>query len=138
MLVDVERERLGALAEANGWTYVEIGQAIGTSGDNVSKMIKRPGKKRSQYIGALDAWLMQWAHRKPEEAEVLSVREDPEPYGGIPDVEWLAGAEIINLGRWFQSSATTDWKLELYEEWVKKAYANLETFRARIKESRKQ
>ena len=136
MLVDLERERLAALADSNGWTYVAIGQMIGTTGDNVSKIVNRPGKKRSQFIGELDAWLIQWAHTKPEEVSAISAREDTLPYGAVPDVEWLAGAEIINLGRWFQSSAATDWKLDLYEEWVKKAYANLETFRARIKKSR--
>lgn len=137
LLSQEDRQELAALAKENGWTLVDIGEAIGTTGDNVGKLLSREGK-RSAYVPKMDVWLRRFAHLKPNDIQDFVAREDPSPYAAVPEIEWLAGQELITLGKWFQSRATTDWKLEKYEAFIKAAFLNLEDFRSKLQKPSKE
>lgn len=136
-LTQQDRENLLALADKNGWEIADIAAAIGAPLQTLDKAIKRKSKN-SRWIGALDDWLRDFAHQRPEEiTRAAAVQESPALYINR-GLMWHEGQKLIELGRQMQDpSISVDRRLFDYEDWINRSYAALKRFRSECEESSK-
>jgi hypothetical protein len=129
-LTQHEREKLFALAEKNGWPRSVIAKQIGTTGDNLDKMIKRKSQN-SRYLGKLDQWLTAKAHLSPDDFLNAPVEFAGETIPIKRGTMWHEGQKLIDVGRLLQDpESSTKWKLSRYEQFLKAAVADLDRFQA--------
>lgn len=138
LLTDEERKRLIALARKNKWQPKEIAEAIGTTTDNVSRIVERDSRN-SRYVEDLDNWLRNFAAMTPNDARKhLVLRESSGRYASSESGTLRrTGEALIRLGEeLIDPEPTTAFKLLQYETFIKAAHAHLDVFRAEVQKGR--